>query len=128
MSIYSNVTEQVLVNLRKLAEQQKSQRAEKKNKNKILKQTRDIKLAESLNPISKKLDTNNESAKQLGELNKKSDVEDGNTQTPAIENVTLTQSLGDTLSITKVEKFFKLKENDNGKVFWNKNPCASNRR
>ena len=29
MSIYSNITEQVLANLRKLAEQQKNQRAEK---------------------------------------------------------------------------------------------------
>ena len=38
MSIYSNVSEQDLNNLRKLAEQQKSQRAEK-IKNRILKQT-----------------------------------------------------------------------------------------
>ena len=30
MSIYSNVTEQALINLRKLAEQQKEQRATKK--------------------------------------------------------------------------------------------------
>ena len=30
MSIYSNVTEQDLINLRKLAQQQKEQRAEKK--------------------------------------------------------------------------------------------------
>ena len=30
MSIYSNVTEQDLINLRKLAEQQKNQRAQKK--------------------------------------------------------------------------------------------------
>ena len=53
MSIYSNVTEQGLVNLRKLAEQQKNQRA-LKIKNRILKQTHDIKLAESLSPIIKK--------------------------------------------------------------------------
>ena len=55
MSIYSNVTEQDLINLRKLAEQQKNQRAEKIKK-KILKQTNDIKLAESLFPITERLD------------------------------------------------------------------------
>ena len=38
MSFYSNVTEEDIVNLRKLAEQQKNQRAEK-IKNRILKQT-----------------------------------------------------------------------------------------
>ena len=55
MSIFSNVTEQDLINLRKLAEQQKNQRA-RKIKNRILKQTHDIKLAESLSPITDKLD------------------------------------------------------------------------
>ena len=55
MSIYSNVTEQDLYNLRKLAEQQKEQRA-LKNKYRILKQTHDIKFAESFSPITKNLD------------------------------------------------------------------------
>ena len=55
MSIYSNVTEEDLINLRKLAEQQKERRAIKIRK-KILKQIHDIKLAESLSPITKKLD------------------------------------------------------------------------
>ena len=55
MSIYSNVTEQDLINLRKLAEQQKEQRA-LKIKNTILKQTHDEKLAESLSPVTNKLD------------------------------------------------------------------------
>ena len=55
MSIYSNVTEEDLINLRKLAEQQKNERA-LKIKNRILKQTHDDKLAESLSPITKKLD------------------------------------------------------------------------
>ena len=54
MTIYSKVTEEDLINLRKLAEQQKNQRA-LKIKNRILKQTHDIKLAESLSPIPKKL-------------------------------------------------------------------------
>ena len=47
MSIYSNVTEPDLINLRKLAEPQKNQRAQK-IKNILLKQTHGIKLAEPL--------------------------------------------------------------------------------
>ena len=92
MSIYSIVTEKDLINLRKLAEQQKNQRA-LKIKNKILKQTHDVKLAESLSPITekldevykstqgylspitKKMDTINESTKQLGEIVKESNSE-----------------------------------------------------
>ena len=59
--------EQDLMNLRKLAEQQKAQRV-LENKNKILKQTHDIKLAESLRPITKKLDKINESTKNIGKV------------------------------------------------------------
>ena len=55
MSIYPNVTENDLINLRKLAEQLKNERA-LEIKNKTLKQLHDIKLAESLSPITKKLD------------------------------------------------------------------------
>ena len=55
MSIYSNVTEQNLFILRKLDEQQKEQRA-LKIKNKVLKETHDIKLAEYLSPNTDKLD------------------------------------------------------------------------
>ena len=51
MSIYSNLTEQDLIILRKLPEQQKDQRA-LKIKKRILKQTHDVKLAESLPPIT----------------------------------------------------------------------------
>ena len=105
MSIYSNVTEQDMINLRKLAEQQKSQRA-LKIKNRILKQTNDIKLAESLSPITKKLDQVKQSTQKLGEIFKKSDVEDGDTQTPAIENIIGTQSLRDTLTLMKTSNFF----------------------
>ena len=47
MSFCSNVTEQGFINLRKLAKQQKNQRA-LKIENGILKQTQDIKLAEPL--------------------------------------------------------------------------------
>ena len=69
MSTYSKVTEQDLINLRKLAEQEKNQRA-LKIKNRFLKQTHDVKLAENLSPITKKLDELNESAKNLGEVTK----------------------------------------------------------
>ena len=125
MSIYSKVTEQDLINLRKLAQQQKHQRAEK-IKNRNLKQTHDDKLAESLSPITKKLDTINKSTKQLGEIVKKSEVEDGNTQTPAIENITSTQSLRDTLAHMKGSRnFFKLVEKADGQVFWNKIPIKA---
>ena len=71
MSIYSNVTEKDLINLRKLAEQQKEQRA-LKIKNRILKQTHDIKLAESSLPITKRLDKINESTQEVGDILKKS--------------------------------------------------------
>ena len=64
MSIYSNVTEQDLENLRKLAEQQKHHRAEK-IKNRILKQTHDIELAESLSPKTDKLE---KSTKKVGDI------------------------------------------------------------
>ena len=71
MSIYSNVTEQDLINLRKLAEQQKNQRA-LKIKNRISKQTHDIKLAENLSPITEKLDEVRKSTQDLGDVIKKS--------------------------------------------------------
>ena len=79
MSIYSNVTERDLINLRKLAQQQKNQRAEK-IKNRILKQTHDIKLAESLSPITKKLEEINKSTKKIGEVVKGSNSENENNQ------------------------------------------------
>ena len=68
MSNNSNVTEQDLINLRKLAEQQKAQRAPK-TKKKILKQTHDFKLTETLSPNTKQLEETNESTKKLGEVN-----------------------------------------------------------
>ena len=76
MSIYSNVTEQDLINLRKLAQQQKEQRAIK-IKNRNLKQTHDIKLAESLSPFTKNLD---ESAKKISAVINPSNSENENNQ------------------------------------------------
>ena len=67
MSVFSNVTEQELISLRKLSEQQKYQRA-LKIKNRTLKQTHDIKLAESFSPITKKIDEVEETNQKLGDL------------------------------------------------------------
>ena len=92
MSNYSNVTEQDLINLRKLAEQQREQRA-LKNKNRILKQTHHIKLTESLSPFTKKLDEIKETTQKLGDVIKESQqktpqlaIENTPTQQP-IENI-----------------------------------------
>ena len=133
MSIYSNVTEQDLINLRRLANQQKNQRA-LKIQNRILKQTHDKKLAESLssitNPITERLDEVKETTKELGDVIKNSKPQTphlaiANTQTPAIENTSTSQSLRDTLSFMKKSKnFFKL-EQDGDKVFWNKTPIKA---
>ena len=139
MSIYSNVTGQDLDNLRKLAEQQKEQRAHK-IKNRILKQTHDIKLAESLTPITKKLDGTTkilgdvieESTQNLGNAIKENNtpqlaIENTPTIQPAIEN-TQTQpgviydvSLENTLTNMKDKQkgFFKIIEYENGQRFWN---------
>ena len=98
-----------------------------------MKQTHDVKLAESLSPITKKLDiinitineSTNESIKQLGNLVKKPDVEDENTQSPAIENTSISRSLLDILTHMKGnKKFFKLLEKD-GEVLWNKIPIKA---
>ena len=92
-----------------------------------MKQTHDKKLAESLSPITEKLDEVNKTTqesvspitKQLAKLDKKSEVIDGNTQTPAIEITNISRSLLDTLAFMKRSKnFFKLTE-DSGKVYWN---------
>ena len=82
MSIYSNVTEQDLINLPKLAKQQKEQRAPK-IKIRILNQTHDIKLAESLSPITKRLDEVKESTERIGDFIKESQPK---TSQLAIEN------------------------------------------
>ena len=87
MSIYSKVTKEDLINLRKLAEQQKTQRVEK-IENRILKQTHLIKLAESFSPVTKKLDEVNKSTQQsLSPITKKLDtinekIKESQPQTP----------------------------------------------
>ena len=62
MRIYPNVTQEDLISLNKLSEQQKNQRF---NKNKFFRQTHDIKSAESYEPITKKSEQVNESTQNL---------------------------------------------------------------
>ena len=71
-----------MIILRKLSEQQKDQRA-LKIKNRNLKQTLDVKLAENKSPITKKLDQVKETTQKLGEV-----IEESQAKTPqlAIEN------------------------------------------
>ena len=138
MSIYSNVIEEDLINLRKLAAQQKIERALKIN-NRILKQTHDKKLAESLSPITKRLDKVKESTEKLGDVIKKSQPEspqlasehnqdDTQPQLPIENDQDSTQpgilydiSLENTLTNMKDKRkgFFKITEDQNGQRFWN---------
>ena len=129
MSIYSNETEPDLNNLRNLAEQQKDQRA-LKIKNKILKQTHDIKLAESLLPITKNLDEVKESTQKIGEIVKETNtpqpvIEHTHTELP-IENeqiqpgIIYDTSLENTfINMKNNIGFFKIEEGDKGDIFWN---------
>ena len=134
MSIYSNVTEQDLDNLRKLAQQQKDQRA-LKIKNRILEKTHDKKLAESLSPLTKRLDLiENNKGEKIGDLIKKSESElpaientQAQAETPAIENtqvqpgVLYEVSLENTLTNMKDKEkgFFKIREGKDGQRYWN---------
>ena len=69
MISYSNVTEQKLINSSKLVEEQKAQFEIETG---ILKQAHDIKLAESLSPITKKLTDIKESTQKSGNIMKDS--------------------------------------------------------
>ena len=128
-----------MINLRKLAEQQKKQRA-LRIKNRILKQTHDIKLAEILSPITKNLDGVTKSTRDLRDVIKKSQpktpqlaientpqvaVENTHTALP-IENeqiqpgVIYDTSLENTLNDMKNNfRFFNIEETDDGETFWN---------
>ena len=67
MSIYPNVNQKDLNNLRKLAEEQNNQRGHK-IKTRTLKQAHDFKLAETLSPITKKVEEVIISTQNLGEV------------------------------------------------------------
>ena len=71
-------------NLRKLAEQQKNQHPPK-IKNRLLKQTHGKRLAETLDPLPEKMENIIESTIKLGEIVKKSDVDNDYSQTLAKE-------------------------------------------
>ena len=79
-----------------------------------------IEKLENLSPITLKQKTVSESNKKQGEFVEKSDVEDGNTQTPAIKIITGTKPLRDILTLmTRSKNLFKIEEKSNGDVFWN---------
>ena len=108
MSIYSNVSEQNLINLRKLAQKQKKQRALKIG-NRILKKTHDDKLAESLSPLTKRLDLiEKNKGEKIGELIKKSESE-----SPAIEN---TQTKAETPAIENIKPILRNSESQTPKL------------
>ena len=93
-----------MINLLKLAEQQKEQRA-LKIKNRILKQTHDIK-SESLSPITKKLEEVNKATKILGDVIKESNSENENNQEIVPVEIESHNSEGDNTN-TKIKKLFQ---------------------
>ena len=135
MSSHPNVTKEEMINLAKLAEQQKTQRTIK-TKNKILEQTHDKKLDESFIPITEKLGEVDKSTKKL----KVFETSDSENKTPELamkstRNKTFSQptiqneshpgvlyddSLECTLeNMKKSEIFFKTIETPEGDITWN---------
>ena len=119
-----------MINLRNLAEQQKNQRA-LKIKNRFLKQTHDVKLAEGFSPITKKLEENNETSKKLRYVIENSRPENIIPQ-PAIEHAPPRQPIENIegvifdvelentiLNMKKQKGFFNIEERDNGDFIWN---------
>ena len=88
MSFYPNLSKQDLINLSKLAEQQKNQRAIK-IKNKVSRQKFDKLLAEPFSFLTNKLEEVVKTTKNLGEVLMKINSGDENTQTTSIENATV---------------------------------------
>ena len=85
-----------------------------KIKKRILKQTHDIKLAESLNPISKILDEVNESTQKLGDV-----IKGSQPQTPqlAIESTPTHQPIEnneDVINDTELENTLKIMKKNSG--------------
>ena len=122
MSIHSKVTVQDLINLRKLTEQQKNQPAHE-IENRILK------LAESLSPITNKLDEVKETTQKIGDV-----VKETQQKTPqlAIENTRTHQRIENNEEViydvelentfSKMKKFiglFNIEEKDNSDIFSN---------
>ena len=115
MSIYSNVTGEDFINLRKLVEQQKNQRA-LEIKNRKLKQTHDIKLAESLSPVTQKLHDVIKETFQPSE-NIKPILQFSQSQTPKL--VSASDELVETFSKMKDSKnIFEVIRDAEGKFSW----------
>ena len=106
-----------MVNLRKLVEQQKHQRA-LKIKNKILKRTHDTKLAGPLSPIFKKLEEVKESTQKSGDVMKVSNSEiNKETVTDKIKYNTLSFLLQETLKfLAKASNSLKLNQDKEGNM------------
>ena len=85
-----------MTNLRKLAEEQKNQRA-LKIKNRFLRQTRNINLAGSLSPITEKIDEVNISIKKMGGFIEESNSENKNNQEIVLVDIDSDNSEGDNL-------------------------------
>ena len=107
MSIYPNVTEEDLASLEKLANQQKNEKT-RKIKNRIFKQTYDIKLAETFEPITKRID---EIVKVVKELDSPNIVNNFVLEPPP--GVTITDDLFTTLGLMSrnSNKFKTVKDN-----------------
>ena len=129
MSKYPTVTEQHLIDLRNLAEQQKNERT-LKIENRVFKLTHDVKLTESFSPITKELDEFNESTQKIGEIVKESKTPqlamENNHNAIPIENeqiqpgVIYDTSLENTLNNMKNNTgFFNIEERDSGEIVWN---------
>ena len=114
-----------MINLEKPAQQQINQRA-LNTKIKILKQTHDINITESLLPITKKLEQVDKFTKESGKILKWTNSEDETPQL-AIEivrndiqsGVLYNTSLENTLTNVKKQKgFSSIDEGPNGDIFW----------
>ena len=90
-----------MITRRKLAEQQKEKRA-LKIKNKILKQTHDVNLSESLSPVTKKLDEIKETTQEIGDVIEKSQPKN-NTPQLAIEKTPTLQPTENTPTLQPTE-------------------------
>ena len=112
MSVYPNVTEEDLINLSKLAEQQEEQRAIK-IKNKIINQTHDEKLTKNLSPITKKLNTINESTQKISEVVNESNSKDNVKALPNSSefSVSMPQMLG---SLMHSRNSLKITQDESG--------------
>ena len=124
MSIFSNVTQQDLINLRKLAQQEKEQRAEK-SKNRNRKQTHNIKLAESLSPITIKLDESTEHITEV--INpSKSEKENNQEKVPVKKNLedSEDENIDKKIGVKALPisfRFSNLRKNTIGKLMSSKN-------